>query len=337
VSQEDPGRTVQTFIDLVDRHEQAFYSFVHKVHSKGSDLFASLMAWIEVFLDFIRDGIPPAASGGPTRLDLEVLLPHSGPERLAMLREVDAIAVYHYKLKVAHESKVRRKFLRTTVRGAEAEGLDAEDEQALIDSVVDGLELGSTIGGDAAEIGAEDDDDDGYDSADEGGRRPFDTPADGETGFSWAAEEREQREAEAAAAKAAGGGGGSGHRFHLPGRGKGHRRRDSATSKGSSRSTSPDGGAPQQQQQQRPPLPPADGLYAKREAQRHAKTKGKAAIAPPVIRLLPTVLPLFVEMVRFLSAFAPPPPPRGPLSPSPPPSLPRRWCCSLVRRLASDR
>lgn len=296
MSQEDPGRTVQTFIDLVDRHEQAFYSFVHKVHSKGSDLFASLMAWIEVFLDFIRDGLPPAASGGPTRIDLEILLPHSGPERLAMLREVDAIAVYHYKLKVAHESKVRRKFLRTTVRGAEAEGLDAEDEQALIDSVVDGLDLGGTIGGGVAEIGAEDDDDDDdeYDE-DERGRRPFDTPADGETGFSWAAEEREHREAEAAAAKAAG----SNHRFHLPGRG-GKKRRDSAASKGSpssSRASSPDRSG-QQQQQERPPLPPADGLYVKREAQRHAKTRGKAAIAPPVIRLLPTVLPLFVEMVR---------------------------------------
>lgn len=281
VSQEDPGRTVQTFIDLVDRHEQAFYNFVHKVHSKGSDLFSSLMAWIEIFLDFLRDGIPPQADGGPIRIDLDVLLPHSGPERLNILKEVDAIAVYHYKLKVAHESKIRRKFLRGTARGPDADGLDADDEQALIDSIVDGLSLGGTMAGDAAEI--EEEDEDSSEDDEDRERRAYDTPISGETGFSWSNEEREEKEAAKASSS-------SHRRLHLPGRG--------SKSKESSRSNSPES-----VKHLPPASAPTDGLYVKREAQRHAKTKGKAFIEPPVIRHLPQLLPLFVEMVSLSPSF----------------------------------
>ena len=38
---------MQIFIDLIQRHEQSFYSFVHKVHSKGAGLFDSLTKWVE--------------------------------------------------------------------------------------------------------------------------------------------------------------------------------------------------------------------------------------------------------------------------------------------------
>ena len=47
---------VQTFIDLVERHEQSFYNFVHKVHAKGEGLFDSLMKWIQLFLSVFREG-----------------------------------------------------------------------------------------------------------------------------------------------------------------------------------------------------------------------------------------------------------------------------------------
>ncbi|KAJ4478105.1 hypothetical protein J3R30DRAFT_2860798 [Lentinula aciculospora] len=57
LTQEDPSRTVQAFVDLIQRHEQSFYSFVHKVHSKGEGLFDSLMRWIELFLTFMREGL----------------------------------------------------------------------------------------------------------------------------------------------------------------------------------------------------------------------------------------------------------------------------------------
>jgi hypothetical protein len=73
VNQEGPQWTVQTFIDLVQWHEQSFYSFVHKVHSKGKGFFDSLMHWIELFLTAVREGL-----GNP--VSLEFLLPHTSQE-----------------------------------------------------------------------------------------------------------------------------------------------------------------------------------------------------------------------------------------------------------------
>lgn len=317
VSGEDPHATVQTFIDLCQRHEQAFYTFVHRVHSKGSNLFSSLMSWIELFLDFVRDGLPPLANGGPRRIDLDFLLPHSGPDRVAMIKEIDAIAIYHYKLKVAHEGKTRRKFLREGgIRGPNGELVDPDDdEQALVDSIVDGFSFGNTMRGDAAEIadeesssGEEDDDDTAPSLSEEDseGDDNFVTPEgsdDGHHGTPVRPPSHASLEGKLqpwAAADEAPSGSGSKqaaakkkkkHRvpqLHRHGKGK-------------------EVGEQQQQDDQPRRLPPkdADGLYSKKEIGRHAKRKGKVQIQPPVVRLLPTLLPIFVEMVstavRFLS------------------------------------
>ncbi|KAG7096935.1 hypothetical protein E1B28_004334 [Marasmius oreades] len=151
LSQEDPDRTVQTFIDLIKRHEQSFYNFVHKVHSKGEGLFDSLMKWIELFLTVIREGI-----GSP--LSLEFLLPYMGKERADILAEVDKVALYHYKLKVLYEDKIRRRFGRT--RGQH--DADAEDEatKALVEGVVGEISFGELAQGDAFDVAAEETDED---------------------------------------------------------------------------------------------------------------------------------------------------------------------------------
>jgi Domain of unknown function in PX-proteins (DUF3818) len=153
VSQEDSHRTVQTFISLIQRHEQAFYSFVYKVHSKGESLFDSLMKWIELFLTVIREGL-----GGP--ISLEYLLPHTGPERAGIMDEVDAVALYHYKLKVVYEDKLRKRFGK--VQGQN--DADAEDEAtaALVNGVVGELSFGELVKGDAIDVAAE-----GTDSSEE--------------------------------------------------------------------------------------------------------------------------------------------------------------------------
>lgn len=132
--QEDPQHTVQAFIDLMQRHEQSFYYFVHKVHSKGEGLFNSLMQWIEMFLTVMREGL-----GDP--LSLEYLLPHSGKERSDILGEVDKVALYHYKRKMVYEDKLRRRF-------GNAQGhrdADAEEEatQVLVNGVLGELDLGN--------------------------------------------------------------------------------------------------------------------------------------------------------------------------------------------------
>ncbi|KAF9259537.1 hypothetical protein L218DRAFT_990028 [Marasmius fiardii PR-910] len=149
LSQEDPNRTVQTFIDLIKRHEQSFYHFVHKVHSKGEGLFDSLMRWIELFLTVVREGI-----GSP--VSLEFLLPHKGKARVDILAEVDKVAVYHYKLKVLYEDKLRRRFGRTQGQN----DADAEDEatKALVDGVVGEISFGELVQGDAIDLAAEETD-----------------------------------------------------------------------------------------------------------------------------------------------------------------------------------
>ncbi|KAI0938121.1 hypothetical protein AcW1_004798 [Taiwanofungus camphoratus] len=157
LSQQDPARTVQIFIDLIQRHEQSFYNFVHKVHSKGEDLFSNLMHWVELFLTLMRDGLGE-------NISLEFLLPHTGQERADIVKEVDAIALYHYKLKVAYEDKVRRRFGRT-------QGLndaDAENEIAaeVVNGVVRDLSFGELIQGDADDIAAQETDSD-WDSSDD--------------------------------------------------------------------------------------------------------------------------------------------------------------------------
>ncbi|KAJ7276427.1 hypothetical protein B0H12DRAFT_1085354 [Mycena haematopus] len=149
---EDPRQTVQAFIDLIERHEQSFYNFVHKVHSKGEGLFDSLMRWIELFLTVVREGL-----GEP--ISLEFLLPHTGQERQDILAEVDKVALYHYKLKVIYEDKLRRRFGRVQTSALQNDA-DAEDEatKALVDGVAEEITFGELIQGDAVDLAAEETD-----------------------------------------------------------------------------------------------------------------------------------------------------------------------------------
>ncbi|TEB30268.1 hypothetical protein FA13DRAFT_1792719 [Coprinellus micaceus] len=159
ISGEDPSRTVQAFINLVQRHEQSFYQFVHNVHSKGEGLFESLMRWIELFLTFMREGLGPPIS-------LEFLLPHSGKEREDILAEVDKVAVHHYKLKVLYEDKIRRRFGRAQAD----QDADAEDAAAreMVNGVLGEINFGDIVQGDAVDLAAADTDEedtsDSYDS-----------------------------------------------------------------------------------------------------------------------------------------------------------------------------
>jgi hypothetical protein len=178
VSQQDPSRTVQTFIDLVQRHEQAFYTFVHNVHSKGSGLFDSLMAWIELFLSYARDGLPEP-------VDLEFLLPDSGPQRRAIMAEVDAVAQYHYRLKLAHEEKIRRRFEKGPAGTNDLDivtGIEESDEAELLGTVMSNLHIPDTAVDmiDDDESSDEDDDDE---EDDEGHDSDRDSVASGAKGY----------------------------------------------------------------------------------------------------------------------------------------------------------
>jgi hypothetical protein len=150
---------VELFIDLVSRHEQNFYNFVHKVQTKGEGLFDGLMRWVELFLTFIREGIGQDYG----KISLEYVLPHTGEARARILQEVDAIALYHYKLKVAYEAKVRRRFMRQSGAAADEEMVT----QQLVDNVLGDLQFGALIQGDTQDIYAQDESEESDDASSE--------------------------------------------------------------------------------------------------------------------------------------------------------------------------
>lgn len=178
LSQTDPTRTVQAFVDLVGRHEQAFYTFVHNVHSKGAGLFDGLMRWVERFLTIARDGVgaDTPVEKAAYRISLETLLPAGDEERAAILEEVDKVARYHYALKVVHEERVRRQFWRSEAGGEKDSGEDADvatakQAEAFAHSVAREIGIGEFTGGSENEFSAgtdgDDDDDDEDDESDE--------------------------------------------------------------------------------------------------------------------------------------------------------------------------
>jgi hypothetical protein len=112
------------------------------------------MHWIELFLTIVREGVGTTVKDGP--VSLEFVLPHAGQERRDILHEVDAVALYHYKLKVAYEEKLRRRFGKSQ----EQSEADAEDEaaQALVNGVVDELSFGELTHGETEDLAAEETD-----------------------------------------------------------------------------------------------------------------------------------------------------------------------------------
>lgn len=155
--------TVQVFIDLVGRHEQAFYSFVHNVHSRGSGLFDGLMDWLQRIINLIRGAGPEEESTSPTSnvgqhgsdhltppdttgaaehaqspltqkgglglIDLEVLLPAGPGQRAALLAEADQLVAHAYQSKLVREMKVRRKLIRQRAANAAENFLASQGRQ----------------------------------------------------------------------------------------------------------------------------------------------------------------------------------------------------------------
>jgi len=118
------------------------------------------MRWTELFLDVIREGL-----GEP--ISLEFIFPHNGDERREIMTEIDEVALYHYKLKVAYESKLRRRFGRAG-SGADKDG-DDETTRDIVNGFVRDVSLGDLMRGDMLEVAAEEEEDssDSYESSSE--------------------------------------------------------------------------------------------------------------------------------------------------------------------------
>ncbi|KAI8380919.1 uncharacterized protein BYT42DRAFT_612752 [Radiomyces spectabilis] len=114
--------SIQTMIDLVERHEQHFYQFVHNVHAQDtSHLFDDLLGYIDHIFAFMSQGIPG-------RVDLDGLVTHLSKEEKECLREeIDALCDLRIQQKTRHLEKMREKMM--TKEGKAPAALEDIEEQ----------------------------------------------------------------------------------------------------------------------------------------------------------------------------------------------------------------
>ncbi|KAG2236713.1 hypothetical protein BDF21DRAFT_374185 [Thamnidium elegans] len=101
--------TIQLFIDLVERHEQHFYDFVHNVHSQeASKVFDELIQYVDKLFTFFAHGIPG-------KIDMNYCIERAGYESSTDLKlledEINSICDYRYRQKMYHFERTRRKLM----------------------------------------------------------------------------------------------------------------------------------------------------------------------------------------------------------------------------------
>lgn len=107
--QENASDTIQLFIDLVARHEQHFYDFVHNVHSQeASKVFDELIRYVDKLFTFVAHGIPG-------KMDINHCIERAGFESRSDLelleKEIDAVCDYRYQQKAYRFERQRRKMM----------------------------------------------------------------------------------------------------------------------------------------------------------------------------------------------------------------------------------
>ncbi|KAG1079689.1 hypothetical protein G6F42_023652 [Rhizopus arrhizus] len=131
----DVANTIQLFIDLVQRHEQHFYEFVHNVHSQeASKVFDELIQYLDKLFTFVAQGIP-----GKIDIWHSVEKVITKEELPALEQEIDAICQYRYQQKMYHFERQRRKlmihhhgnngFHNGTIEGLAKIAADADQER----------------------------------------------------------------------------------------------------------------------------------------------------------------------------------------------------------------
>ncbi|KAI8147773.1 hypothetical protein BJV82DRAFT_642654 [Fennellomyces sp. T-0311] len=143
----DARNTAQPFIQLVQRHEQQFYTFVHNVHANDkSHLFDELLGYVDRVFALVSTGIKD-------RVDLEAIAAEAltADERTVLRKDVDALCDYHWKRKEQHMKRRRQKLMM-------------EDEAQAFDFLPNNTEMMGLID-DLVEF--EDDDDDSDDEVPE--------------------------------------------------------------------------------------------------------------------------------------------------------------------------
>ncbi|OBZ85448.1 hypothetical protein A0J61_06499 [Choanephora cucurbitarum] len=146
VDAQDASHTAQPFIELVKRHEDKFYDFVHNVHAQDkTKLFDSLLGYVNSIFSFVSTGIP-------TKIDLDAIVTEAGiseSEYPALKQEIQSVCEYHLKRKQRHLERKRQKMMTTS---------DIADNQEIFDFLPENKQV-MNVFNDMAEIGSDSEDD----------------------------------------------------------------------------------------------------------------------------------------------------------------------------------
>jgi hypothetical protein len=131
----DVRNTVQPFIQLIDKHEQNFYRFVHNVHAQDTThLFDDLLAYIDKLFSVMATGLPG-------KVDMATLVQDNlNDEQYVKLKdEIAKLCDYHLQRKIRHMQRTRRKVLEGTGLSAE---LEVDTETTVLNLTVNDESLG---------------------------------------------------------------------------------------------------------------------------------------------------------------------------------------------------
>ncbi|KAI8997221.1 hypothetical protein BDB01DRAFT_901645 [Pilobolus umbonatus] len=107
--EEEDVDKIQLFIDLVQRHEQHFYDFVHNVHSQeASRVFDELVLYVDKLFTFVFMGIPG-------KIDMNECIQKAGiesqKEKDQLMNEINALCEYRYQQKMYRFERTKRKLM----------------------------------------------------------------------------------------------------------------------------------------------------------------------------------------------------------------------------------
>ncbi|KAI9280653.1 hypothetical protein BY458DRAFT_531674 [Sporodiniella umbellata] len=107
---QDATNSTQPFIDLVKRHEQEFYSFVHNVHAQNqTKLFDQLLGYVDSIFALASHGLSARVNMGLCVESSEI-----SPEEQNLLKEeIDSVCLYHTERKQRHLDRKRQKMIST--------------------------------------------------------------------------------------------------------------------------------------------------------------------------------------------------------------------------------
>lgn len=166
------SNTSQAFVDLVKRHEQKFYRFVHDVHAQDTThLFDDLLRYVDNVSSFAMNGLIMEKN---EYLDLPSMIdasPISSDQYDSLKKEIDDVCTYYQQQKNLHAARRKLKIMQTMDNNVSEQDIlslipPSADNNNTLSSLIHGI---NELEFDSDNSDDSDDDDDDYNGGDESG------------------------------------------------------------------------------------------------------------------------------------------------------------------------